>query len=344
MQISERRLKYDASYEEVPLYSSQTSGGIWRVMAVNANTIISASYDRFAKMWSLENDSGCLKFASVQVMEGHRKEVLSIARIHDDLFATGSSDGKMCFWNRDGSYLYSIEENRKSARGFYSLLALDNNRIATGACQRPKRYHQNNWEHVIKIWDLTSGRCVNKLSGHTGGISALVDLVSGQIFASSSGDSTVKVWNIADQQISCTFKGHEDYVYGLAKIHESQIVSGSRDRTIRLWDVSSEKEIGQFVQKEGIAHTSTIYDVKVFDSNLMISGSRDGYVKVWDCRNLECLRTLSADDGFVYTVDFLADGRIVAGTSGKKGVVEKEKRNSLKNNAHIVIWDLRSTI
>ena len=130
----------------------------------------------------------------------------------------------------------------------------------------------------------------------------------------------------------------------MATFGKSHVVTASKDRTVRIIDVSTNQQVGALEHREGLAHASTIYDLNTLGSNVVVSGSRDGYVKIWDCRTLRCTKNLDASDGFVYGVNFSTDGRVIAGTSGKTSRSEgkKEKSKKLKDNAHVVIWDFRS--
>lgn len=334
--------KNDYTQESVPVYSSSNNGGIWRVMAMNVNTVVSASYDHLAKIWTARRGSSEWELTESKVLSKHSREVLSLARFNESIFLTGSSDGRLCFWNcEDGSFVDSIKEQQRS-KGFYSVAVIDTGAVATGACNMPKR-HRGEWNHTIKVWDVAHKKLRSELFGHEGGISALVP-IHGNRIVSASGDSTVRVWDLSSQSAVSIFKRHTDYVYGLAKYGEESVISGSRDRTMRLLDLSTEKEVGQFIDSDGIAHSSTIYDVKVSDSNVVASASRDGYVKIWDPKTLTCIKIVDPEDGFVYGVDFSSDGKIFAGTAGKaeEKVVKEKKSKQHQHNAHVVMWEFRS--
>ena len=59
-----------------------------------------------------------------------------------------------------------------------------------------------------------------------------------KMFASGSGDETIKVWNVKSGKLVRTLHRHADVVYSVSFSNNSKtIVSGSRDTTIKLWDV-----------------------------------------------------------------------------------------------------------
>lgn len=327
-------------YNDTPVYSDNEHkiGGVWRVMGLDSETFASTSYDHRAIMWKAHGEGESLSIEKVKVLTTYSKEALSIARISDDVFATGSSNGQMTFYSQSGDVLGEVREFKKKTTGFYSIAGLNENIVATGACQRPKRLHESNWQHVVKIWDINTKHFLCQLEGHTGGISGLAALNESTL-VSCSGDATLRIWDVTAKTCRKVFH-HEDYIYGLTKVDENKIVSGSRDRSIRIWDVSYEKEIGKLSTKEGIAHVSTVYDVKCHDQNLLASGSRDGFVRLWDLRQEQCIQSLDSENGFVYGIDFLGDQKLIAGTSGKQSQSKNSKSN--KNNAHVLTWDIRT--
>ncbi|NGX32138.1 MAG: hypothetical protein K1060chlam4_00179 [Candidatus Anoxychlamydiales bacterium] len=328
----------DYSQDVSPLYSTEKNGGIWRVMALNPEKIVSASYDHLAKIWTPKEGAEGTELTNIKVLKGHEREVLSLARLSEKLFLTGSSDSKICFWNTEDGSLEGFFKDEKNPTGFYSMEVIDSNTIATGSCQKPEKHH-GTWRHVIKIWDVSKKQFKFKLNGHTGGISEIVNL-DGKLIATSSGDHTIRIWDLLDKSTCSIFQQHSDYVYGLAKLDNTTLVSASKDRTMRLFDVEAEKEIGAFSHTDDKkAHSSSIYDVNSLGENVVASASRDGYVKIWDARTLTCIKMLDADDGYVYSVNFSPDGKIFAGTAGKRDpkISKKEK----KSNANIVGWDFR---
>jgi len=73
------------------------------------------------------------------------------------------------------------------------------------------------------------------LQGHTGGGSVSFS-PNGQILASASEDSSIRLWSVAHGTTLKTLSGHTSWVWAVAFSPDGQtLASGSEDCTIRLW-------------------------------------------------------------------------------------------------------------
>lgn len=75
-----------------------------------------------------------------------------------------------------------------------------------------------------------------------------------------------------------------------------RVVSGSRDATLRLWDVDT----GQCLHVL-MGHVAAVRCVQ-FDGRRVISGAYDYMVKVWDPETETCLHTLQGHTNRVYSL------------------------------------------
>jgi WD40 repeat protein len=108
-------------------------------------------------------------------------------------------------------------------------------------------------------------------------------------------------------------KGHTNTVNSVAFSSDgTQIVSGSVDNSVRVWDASTGVEL-----KELKGHTSWVYSVAFSsDGTRIVSGSSDNSVRVWDVSTGVELKELKGHTHRVNSVAFSSDGtRIVSGSS-----------------------------
>lgn len=120
-----------------------------------------------------------------------------------------------------------------------------------------------------------------------------------------------------DTSMRRIFRGHQDLVTSICMNREgSFLVSGSWDRTIRIWDTHN----GQCLRVLH-GHQDFLSSVCLTpDEKRIISGSGDGTVRVWNVQTGQCLQTWQAHDKPVATVACHPNGTIVASGSKDKTI------------------------
>lgn len=159
------------------------------------------------------------------------------------------------------------------------------------------------------------------LTTHRRPLSAVKFSSDGHLLASSAADKTVRTYSVASGESSdgddivsplLEFSGHEQGVSDVAFSADSRfIVSGSDDKTLRLWDVATGSSI-----KTLNGHTNYVFCVNFNPhSNMIVSGSFDETVRLWDVKSGKCLKVLPAHSDPVTAVDFNRDGSLIVSSS-----------------------------
>ena len=175
----------------------------------------------------------------------------------------------------------------------------------------------------VMIWDLpTATEEPFPVFEHRAPIWSVVMSPDDEIVASSSGDKTVKVWNVKTGSLIFSFPDHSDTIYSIDISSDGRkLVSGSADQTIKIEDLDT----GDLINTLN-GHTGAIRSVKITpDGKKIVSGSYDTTVKIWDLKTGKLIKTLSGHTAEVISVDISRDGRYIA--SGGKD-------NNIK------VWDL----
>ena len=74
-------------------------------------------------------------------------------------------------------------------------------------------------------------------------------------------------------------------------------LSGSIDRTIKLWDINQDKPIRPFR-----GHSNWVRSVCQMSPTTFLSGSRDNTIKLWDINHDEAIRTFRGHSNWVRSV------------------------------------------
>lgn len=146
---------------------------------------------------------------------------------------------------------------------------------------------------------LETGR-IESVKAHTGKVLHVSYSPSGNRVASAGVDKeqkTLKVWNAASRTLFRSYEGHKDYVVAAAWSKDGKTLAsggGARDRTVRLWDVESGRQLQMFV-----GHAADIEGVAFHPNrNWLVSVSEDKTMKVWDIAGGKELLTIAAfEDG-----------------------------------------------
>jgi len=159
------------------------------------------------------------------------------------------------------------------------------------------------------------------LSGHTGGIFSLD--MKGQILASGSKDTSIRVWDLQTNKCLWKLQGHFEGVKRVQLKDRSRlIVSSSDDKTIRLWVSSSPYEPYEHVNT--FRHTEKICGMKC-NNQRIASGGYDKFLSLWDLNTGKLSRKLP--------------------NSGVATSIEM-KHNTIMNSARdgkLRVWDLRNS-
>lgn len=114
---------------------------------------------------------------------------------------------------------------------------------------------------------------------------------------------------------------HKDAVWSVAWGSDQQLLTGSNDDTVKLWNITKEEGKDQPVKEYeghcwGVTSIATSADKSVF-----VSVSLDSQVKVWDLSNGKKLRDIDTSPVETYAAAIHPDGERLAVTSNTGGLV-----------------------
>jgi WD40 repeat protein len=268
--------------------------------------VISASMDKIIKVWNWQTGE------EVRTLTSHNHWVFALAVTPDGKYLiSGSTDKTIKVWNIEtGEILYTLKGHWREVRAV--AVTPDGKKVISGSI-----------DNTLKVWNLKTGRLLFTLRGHSHWITSVAVTPDGKKVISGSRDNTLKVWNldkkigfftyirnlIAKRQIFklagdnhwsiryfiliCnlitrrqlfTLTNHQDIIWAVTVTPNSkQIISGSWDKTIRVWNLETGNELFTLT-----GHDQSLMDVVVTpDGKQVISASSDKTIKVWNLENAE---------------------------------------------------------
>src|SRR5271155_706782 len=76
-------------------------------------------------------------------------------------------------------------------------------------------------DKTVKIWDASSGECLQTLEGHSGAVKSVAFSHDSARLASASDDKTVEIWDASSGECLQTLEGHSGWVSSVAFSHDS---------------------------------------------------------------------------------------------------------------------------
>ncbi|KAJ2716563.1 Lissencephaly-1 [Coemansia spiralis] len=154
---------------------------------------------------------------------------------------------------------------------------------------------------TVKIWDSESGDFERTLKGHTKTVQGMAFDAKGAVLVTCSADLTLRVWDVADEY-KCvrTLHGHDHCVSAVSFLGSDKLVSASRDKTVKVWELST-----GYCIRTLTGHAAWVRDVSVSpDARMICTASNDQTVRLWDPATGECKGDMRGHDNVVEAARF----------------------------------------
>lgn len=214
-------------------------------------------------------------------------------------------------------------------------------------------------DKTIKRWDVPRQpgnlpRAAYTRKAHDKDINAIATSQSSTapLFASASQDRTVKIWDVENGEAIGVLRGHKRGVWtvafaphdmpalsqgdgGAASSAKGMVLTGSGDKTVRIWSLSDYNCIRTF---EG--HVNSVLKVvwlpppqsKSRIGVQVASAAGDGLVKVWDAQTGECAATLDNHVDRVWALAVKPPRVLSAEEKARQQTTEREDEHESETN------------
>jgi WD40 repeat protein len=249
--------------------------------------IVTACDDRTARVWDAATGKKLLS------LKGHASGIYSAAFSPDGRqIVTGSRDTTARLWDATtGRELGRLTGHRQLI--YAVAFSPDGSRVVTGS-----------GDTTARLWDTATGREMRRLTGHKQPIHAVAFSPDGSRVVTGSDDATAKLWDAATGKELLSLQpyagvatgsnprnsagtaggaqalyGHTGPIYAVAFSPDGrQILTGSLDSTVKLWDATTGREIGT-LEGHGWGVTAVAFSP---NGQQILTGGFDQTARVWD--------------------------------------------------------------
>jgi len=190
-------------------------------------------------------------------------------------------------------------------------------------------------DKTVKVWEVSTGYCIKTLQ-HDEWVKRVLTSEDGTTVVTASYDQTIRTWDLAKGECTGVYRGHDHVIESIALSpattpsltqdseadsngnHRTRnartrtkagnkggagayIASGSRDKTIRIWDTQTQQEVMTLVGHDNWVRTVLFHP----NGKLLISVSDDKSIMIWDLVQRRCIKTIhEAHPHFVSCADW----------------------------------------
>jgi len=273
--------------QEVKKFTGHTSTVFWVAFSPDGKLVLTGSWDRTARLWDISTGKELQRFI------GHTNIIYCVAFSPDGKYIfTSSADRTARLWNAQTSQ----ELGRFTSAVPITTVTVspDGNLLLTGGL-----------DGLPRLWDIKPKLELPSFN-YGDAISALAFSPDGK-YMLTAGNRDIVLWDTHTGQKLHEFIGHTDLInYGVAFSPDGKyILSGSWDKSIRLWDIQTGKEIYKLVDAGGVNSVAFSPDGKYIATASM------SVARLWNSETGEKVRDFSGVDQ-IWRLTFSLNGQYVA--------------------------------
>jgi WD40 repeat protein len=202
------------------------------VFSPDGTRVLTASADNTARLWNVEPQAD----TSIMNLKGHDEGVRTAAFSRDrHLVVTGADDGSAMVWDALTGVPRAVLR-KHGARVSSVMFSPDGERVVTGS-----------YDRTARISNAQTGSELAVLREHNGLVRSAIFSPDGLLVATAS--DMARLWNAKTGDVVARLDGHQGEIYAAAFTGDGKrVVTFGADRTFRLWDAQTGKEVARSAQ------------------------------------------------------------------------------------------------
>lgn len=171
---------------------------------------------------------------------------------------------------------------------------------------------------TVRLWDLASRRCIATLENDGRWATACAVTADGQRLVVGSDNGAITIWDLVSRRRIGMLAGHSDYVTACVVTPLNQLISASRDQSVRIWDLASGACVHTLLHREaalspasqGAEEQGWITALALLPGGKhVLAAAGDGSICRWDLASGKCVQHFGVGQGRVDACAVLHEGR-----------------------------------
>jgi WD40 repeat protein len=289
-----------------PIREIPVQGGVSVVaFSPDGERLAAACRDRAVRIFDVESGK------QVDQLKGHQHMLCGLAISPDGKkLASGDVQSTIKIWDLATSKQLNEIENLSGTECLSLAFSPDSALLACGGAWNDSSFlpkgtiniqgvkMERKEGYLVLMWDAETAKEVRRFSGLSDKIKSVAFSKDGKMLAAASKDGRIALWDSASGKDHLYILAHptpEDKGAGLAlggdfaaspaiafSPDRKTLASVSPDKTIRLWDINTARELRRIQAPDGGFHCLAFGK----EGKTLITGSSDTTVMVWDLVNL----------------------------------------------------------